>query len=379
VVKISEIQRKSGNSQGIPKILPGKGLFMKTSGVNKRFKDKIKEHFFSELSLLLEAGIDLNTALGLLLKGAGKESEKKVLSAVTQALLKGGSFYEAIKSSGKFSRYDSQSIKIGEETGELPVILTELADYYGRKIRQKRLIIKAVSYPLIVLLTAIGALAFMLTFVVPMFEDIFSRSNNELPLFTQYIIKMSAFFRNDFVFILGAFVFSVLAVYTFLKRSEKTKKMMGILLLRIPVIGNLFKMFFFEKIYHSLTLLIRARVPVHEALLLVNEMINFSPVNEALLKIWNEIMKGGNMASSMESIDLFDQTAVLLVKIGEEVNKLDEIFSKLYQQTSEELEHKISQFGNMLEPVLIMIVGAFVALILIAMYLPIFQMGTSVF
>jgi type IV pilus assembly protein PilC len=379
VVKISEIQRKSGNSQGIPKILPGKGLFMKTAGVNKRFKDKIKEHFFSELSLLLEAGIDLNTALGLLLKGAGKESEKKVLSSVTQALLKGGSFYEAIKSSGKFSRYDSQSIKIGEETGELPVILTELADYYGRKIRQKRLIIKAVSYPLIVLLTAIGALAFMLTFVVPMFEDIFSRSNNELPLFTQYIIKMSAFFRNDFVFILGVFVFSVLAVYTFLKRSEKTKKMMGILLLRIPVIGNLFKMFFFEKIYHSLTLLIRARVPVHEALLLVNEMINFSPVNEALLKIWNEIMKGGNMASSMESIDLFDQTAVLLVKIGEEVNKLDEIFSKLYQQTSEELEHKISQFGNMLEPVLIMIVGAFVALILIAMYLPIFQMGTSVF
>lgn len=379
MVKISDIQKKTDETQLGKTISKGSSFKIKSAPKGKKFNDKIKGQFFSELSLLLSSGIDLITAIELLYEGAEKDPQKKVLLAIKQDLVKGESFYKSLKISGKFDQYDVQSIRIGEETGELAPILVELSDYYGRKLKQRRLIIKAISYPLIVLFTAIGALSFMLILVVPMFEDIFARSNNELPLFTSYIIGLSEFFRNDFLLALCVFLVIVFVIYVIFKRSAKAKRVTGIIVLRIPVIGNLLKMFYFEKIYHSLTLLIKARVPVYDALLLVNDIVNFSPVNDALVKLRSEIMKGESMTSSMAEIDLFDQTTVLLVKIGEEVNKLDDVFSKLYKQTSEDLEHKISQFGDLLEPALIILVGVFVAVILIAMYLPIFQLGTSVF
>lgn len=379
MVKIREI--KKNRSEDTVSKRKGKHSLRLPAGYgvgNSQLGDKSKDRFFSELSMLLESGIDLHSALTIISEGASKLKEREVFQSVKEVLVSGGSLFEALNMVGRFSQYDCSSVKIGEETGQLPAILMELSSYYSRKIKQNRLIMKSLSYPVMVLLTAIAALVFMLSFVVPMFEDVFLRSGNELPVFTRYIIKFSGFFRERFIYVSGAFVF--IGVILFLVRdSAKVRSISGNMLLRLPFVGKLLKLFYLEKLFHSLSLLSKAKVPVHESLELVNGIISFEPINRIMLNIREDVMKGESLASSMGKTSFYDKRTVLLIKIGEEVNKLDEIFEKLYKQVSDDLEHQIGQFGDMLEPLLIIFVGVLVALILIAMYLPIFQLGTSVF
>lgn len=372
--QVSEIKEEKQQFSSYSDLLNVDIFKFKTS----QFSDRLKDRFFAELSILLDSGIDIHTAFEIILEGAQKPIEKETYSSIKKTIVEGGSLYLALSKTGKFSQYDSASVKIGEETGQLAVILSELSNYYSRKIKQQRLLMKAISYPIVVLITAVSALIFMLSFVVPMFEDIFFRANKELPVFTRYIIKLSYFFRHDILYVLIVPLIFVLLFYYF-RSSLKIRRFVALSLLRTPIIGNLVRLFLLEKLYHSLALLVRAKVPVHEALSLVCDIIKFVPVNELLLKVNNDVMAGGGLADAMGKVDFFDRKSIVLIKIGEEVNKLDEIFEKLYLQTSENLEHQISQFGNTVEPLLIIIVGAFVAMILVAMYLPIFQMGTSVF
>lgn len=344
----------------------------------KQFNDKFKERFFSELALLIASGIDMHTAMNLIKKGFTKENEKAVINLIFQKILEGNSFFQALIISEKFSAYDSASIRIGEETGQLHKILTELANYYNRKIKQRRLVFKAISYPVLVLLTALSSLIFMLSYVVPMFEEIFFRSNNELPAFTGYIIGVSKFFREHLIIVLGAFMSLFIAGFL-MKRNRMFTKYLEMGLLKIPLIGQPLKMYFMEKLFHSLAILIHAKVPVHEALSLVKNIIHFRPMQASIQRIMDDVLGGETLANAIEKTGFFEQKTIVLVKIGEEVNKLDEIFAKLYTEISDRMEHLISTLGNTLEPLLIIMVGLLVAVILIAMYLPIFQLGTSVF
>lgn len=354
-------------------------MFGKQTLLSKtKFGDKAKDRFFSELSMLLESGIDIHSAITLICDGAANTKEHLLFGEIKSSLIEGSTFYGILKSSNQFSTYDCATIKIGEQTGQLSSVLSELASYYFKKIEHKKMLIKAVSYPIMVLVTAVMALFFMLSFVVPMFEDIFLRAGDELPSLTRFIITLSVFFREDFVVALGALLFVCLVLFIF-KDALKLRVVYSSLVLRIPILGRLIRLYYFEKLFHSLALLCKARVPIHEALWLVNDIVVFDPINKALRQVYADVMNGESLAFSMGKSRIFEERTILLVKIGEAVKRLDDIFEKLYRQHSKELEHRISQFGATLEPVLIILVGLFVGFILVAMYLPIFQLGTSVF
>lgn len=342
-------------------------------------KSKFKDLFFSELSTLFSSGVDIHTAFKIITEGTKNKSQRNALASIHDQIILGLSLNCALRESNLFSQYDTESIKIGEETGQLPSVLSELSIYYSRKVRQKKLLMKALSYPAIVLVTAIMALAFMLIYVVPMFEDIFFRANQDLPVFTKYIIGLSHFFRNDFIYIVLGVISFFVALFIFKKYYHRTFDFFNQLLLKIPIIGHLLRMYYLEKIYHSLSILMKAKIPVHDALVFVKGVINFSPIEDEITAIINDVMNGVSLANSIQGKELFNSKSILLIKIGEEVNQLDDIFEKLYKQTSEKMEFQIDQISTLLEPLLIIFVGVMVALILIAMYLPIFQIGTSVF
>ena len=218
----------------------------------------------------------------------------------------------------------------------------------------------------------------MMNYMVPMFSDIFLRANKELPKITQIIVGMSKGFSTYFIYVV--LLISSVIIYLYLNKQKTWyRKHSSRLLLKMPLFGDLMKKIYLQKMFQSMSLLIGSRVTMVRALRLVKEMIGFYPLELAVMQIEEDMMSGKALHESMHQFPLFDKRVTSLIKVGEETNRLDDIFTRLYKQYTDEIEHQLSLLSSMLEPILIIFIGALVAVILIAMYLPMFQMGTTIY
>jgi len=343
-----------------------------------KLSDKKKEKFYSDLSILLTSGIDIKTALELIVDEQKKKSDRELYDQIKEKVLNGKSLSETINDTGKFTTYEYYSIKIGEESGRISEVLSELTTYFNKKIKQKRQLVNAFSYPALVLITAVTAVIFMMNFIVPMFMDVFKRFQGELPYITELIIKISDFF-SAYIGIFLLLLAGIIALILLQRKKTWYRRISSSLILRTPLIGKITKKIFVSRFCQSMALLIASKTPMLQAIELVRKMIVFYPFEKALAEIEEDIMRGKMLHESMKKFSIFDSRIISLVKVAEEVNQLDVIFDKLNKQYSEELEHQIGLISSLLEPVLIIFVGVLVAVILIAMYLPLFQLSTSIY
>ena len=340
---------------------------------SKQLNDKKKEGFYNELTLLLDAGVDIKSSLELIESEQVKKQDKELFAEIRRQVISGKGMSEAMKNSGKFSDYEYYSVKIGEESGQLLQVLQQLRLYFEKRIKQRRQIIGALTYPLIVIGVAFGAVAFMISFVVPAFADIFKRFKADLPAITKFILSLSESFPLYF----GAFLLVVLSAVFFYRMNRAKlwmRKSLSSFALKIPVIGNLIQLTYLSRFAQSMSLLIAAKVPLIEAMSLVQKMINYYPIEISLEEMENEIMKGKSFSESMSKYKIYPKKMIYLIKVAEEVNQMDKIFSQLSQQYSDEVEHKSGLISTVIEPILIVFLGFMVAFILVAMYLPMFSL-----
>lgn len=342
----------------------------------KGFGDKNKETFYNELSLLLNSGVDVDKALDIILEQLKNDKEKDIITQIKNNLIAGKSFSESIEMVEGFSPYEFYSIQIGEETGKLEMVLTQLATFYKRKLKQRRQVMNALSYPIIVVITAFAAVGFMMKFVVPIFSEVFKRFQGELPGITRNVIAVSDFVTSYFLLILLIIV-GIVALIIAYKKTPTYRKYSALLLLKIPIFGSLTQKIYTARFCHSMALLVTAKVPMLRAIELVEKIIGFYPYEQALSEIREGILKGNYLFQTMEKYPIFDRKMVALVKVAEEVNKMDVVFNELSSQYTEEVENSVSIMSNLLEPLLIIVVGLLVGVILIAMYLPLFQLSTT--
>lgn len=342
-----------------------------------RFDDQAKEAFYLELSTLFAAGLDIKSSLEIVIGEREKKEEVVLLQGVLSELIKGQSFSESLMISKQFSPYEYYSIQIGEETGKLNTVLVKLAGFYSNKLKQRRKIISTLSYPVIILITAISAVAFMLTFVVPMFKDIFSRFGGELPGLTKIIISFSETVQSYF-FPIFFLLLVIAGIMVYLYRFERFRRSVSASLVKIPLIGRLIVTVYLERFCSSMSLLVGAKIPLLTAIDLIGKMIPFYPIQDALAEISKRVMLGENLYVSMSRFSIFDRKMLALIKVGEEVNKLDFFFEQLTQRFNQEIEYRTSLLGTFLEPAIIIFLGVVVAFILIAMYLPMFQMSNQI-
>ena len=288
----------------------------------------------------------------------------------------GSSLSSSLKDSGKFSPHEYYSVQIGEETGELVVVLEELSKFFSKKINQRRQIITALSYPIIVLFVAIGAITFMMNFIVPMFASVFSRFGGELPAITKVIISISNFLSSNLIYIILALIMFILFTIS-QKRKIWFRKLSSMLLLKIPVIGKLISKIYLARFCSSMKLLINAKIPLVNAMDLMEKMIGFYPIECTIKHIRKDLMEGTPLYKSLAKFNIYSKRFTALTQVGEEVNQLDSIFAKLTSQYSDEVDHQTKLLSSFIEPVILIFLGLFVGLILIAMYLPLFQMSSS--
>ncbi|PCH67338.1 MAG: general secretion pathway protein GspF [Bacteroidetes bacterium] len=336
---------------------------------------KRKGSFFSELGSLISSGIDIRTAIEL-----STSSKKKdlIFKSVLDEVVAGQSFSIALKNSKKFSAYDFYSIQIGEETGQLPRVLEQLSDFYSKQIDQKQQLISTSVYPALVICTAFGAVYFMLNFIVPMFADVFTRFDGELPALTQWIINASSFVSAYF-YLAVLFASAMIAMLIIYRKNEKFRKHSSAIIIKIPLVGEVVKKVYLARFCNSMQLLLSSQVPLLRTFGLVKEMVRYYPLEISLTNAEKEILNGKPLHKSLGMHSIYDAKFIALLKLGEEVNKLPEFFKKIADQYNKEIDHKTKIMGTILEPLIIIFLGVMVGLILVAMYIPMFQMSTKMF
>jgi len=339
------------------------------------FSNKKKEAFYTELSVLLNAGISLKDALTLIANEQKKQKDKILLEMMVTTIVSGSSFSESIKEVKDFTEYEYYSLKIGEETGTLTKVTNELGLFFRRRNEQRRTVLNALSYPIVVLITAMLAVLFMLRYVVPMFADIFKQNQVELPWLTKTIIKTSTLFQHYFWLFFIAFV-CVIALRKIVAKKIWYKKYTSKIILKIPFVGELLRKMYVGQFTQAVALLTTAKVPVLNSIQLTKKMIDFYPLQQALQGVESNILLGSNLSESLKEYQIFDAKMISLLKVAEETNQNEFIFERLTAQYNEEIQYKSKLLSTVLEPLIIIFLGALVAVILIAMYLPMFTLSS---
>jgi type IV pilus assembly protein PilC len=341
------------------------------------FSAKQKFEFYSELGVLLKAGITIKDALHLIKENQKKEAHKIIYQTILQDVINGKPFSEAINQTKHFTQYEYYSIKIGEETGTLSKVCLSLGVFFERKNEQKRIVISALTYPVIVLSTAVLVVFFMLSYVVPMFEDIFRQNKIELPFLTRVIIAISQSIKSyGWIFFLLIFLSIVLGKY--LMKNFKVKSFLHNLILKTPVIGAFMSKIYLAQFTQAISLLTSSKVPILNSIQMVKNMIGFVPLQQSLERVEQSILKGKSLSESLIGNAMFDQRIISLVKVAEETNQTEFVFNQLNEQYNNDVVRQSKLIATIIEPLIIIIVGLIVGVLLVALYLPMFELSSVI-
>ncbi|MFT4093086.1 MAG: type II secretion system F family protein [Niabella sp.] len=345
--------------------------------LGKPFSDKIKESFYLELGSLMNAGLDIRSALQLIRDEQSKKAPKAIMTELLDKVVNGKSLSAALKENSNFSPYEYFTIEIGEETGKLVPVLQQLSVYYKSKIKQRRQIISALTYPAIVLTVAFCSVSFMMNYVVPMFADVFKRFGGDLPYLTRQVLNISHFMQAW----AGRMLLCILLIIIFISINRKKgwyKKYKDLLLQKLPVVKGIVSKIYLARFAATMQLLLSAKVPLVQGLALSRQVMGFYPLEQALSRMETDILKGIPLHQSMLAQKVFPSKMAALVKVGEEVNQLELFFKNLADRYMEDLDYQTTQLSKFIEPAIIIILGLVVGIVLIAMYLPMFNMGNTI-
>jgi len=342
-----------------------------------RFTDKKKEAFYGDLETLIKAGVDLKKAFEIILEEQEGQKDEVFYQNIYEDILSGKSLADSLMATGKFTEYEYHSIVIGEESNLLQEILNELKTFYKKKTDLKKQITSVLSYPTFVFIATIGIVYFLLTSLVPIFAKIYKQFDSELPALTKTIVYIS---DNIFYFAgIGLAIIGGIVVFVYTQKEKIWfRKITSQIALKIPVLGNYLKKVHLSRFTSSLQLLLSANTPLIRALDLTKKMNSFYPLESILDDVIVQVTKGSSLNEVLKKHAFFPRRFISLVKVGEETNELDTMLTKLSAQYYEDLEYQTKIISKIMEPVMLLIIGGFVGVILIAIYLPLFNLSNII-
>ncbi|MEM7373242.1 MAG: type II secretion system F family protein [Bacteroidota bacterium] len=362
----------------VDKAVSSESIWQKEIRLGPAITLKDRQKIYQMLGTLLGAGLSLLDSLKVLIDQSSKKAVKELLVAIHRGLEDGKSLSQTLAEHPKWvSPFEIQSLHMGEETGKMGEILTNLSELYQKRLLLKRKLTQALSYPIAVIAVAGIVLGFMIGYVVPMFEDIFNRFDAELPKITQTILALSTGFREHAIIWIPGLIGIGLGIY-FLKRDKKAQKVAAKVLLRVPMLGPLYLKLQLSRLFYSFHLLLSARVNLDQSLVLLEPIVNFPPIRQAIGQIRQEVVDGSTLYDAVSQHSIFPAYVRQIVKVGETTASLDQMFLNLAQSLEAESEGGIQTLTQFLEPLLIILLGGMVAVILTAMYLPMFELSNAI-
>lgn len=338
--------------------------------------------FVRQLAVMIQSGVPLGQSLGLIAGGMtskNKRAIQTVVRAIRADVESGLKLSEAMRKHPRcFDSLFCNTLAAGENAGELDTALGRLATHIEKNLRIRQKVRKAMTYPSIVVLVAIGVTVGMLLFVLPSFKSIYSQFKAELPLLTSLLLKASDFLQQYGLMLLAAMGLGIYSLLQMYQRNQKFKNSMDALLLRMPLIGDLIKTAVHARWTRTFATLSASGVPITAALESVASISDIRSFQEATLEIRQAVASGGRVSDSMESSRLFPPESIQMIRIGEESGRMDAMLERLANQYETNLDDKVDTLSTVMEPMIMCIIGILVGVLIVGMYMPIFNMGDIV-
>jgi len=333
--------------------------------------------FARQMHTLLDAGVALLKSLDIIIRQVESRPLRDALRQIYRDVEEGSSFNEAIAKHPKvFSPIWGNLIQTGETSGQMGMVFQQLAKYLETSGTIQKRIKSALIYPAILLAVSVVAILIFTLKIIPMFGEVYKGFDIELPFLTSIVLNISIFIRKFFL------MFLIVAALAFvaLKRYVSTKRgrfQFDNIMLKMPVVNKITEGMVIERFAQGLKTLITSGIPILLSLDIVSRLIDNRVVEEVMEDVKTQVRNGKVMSEPMERSGIFPPVVTQMITVGEETGKLSDMLERIAVYYSEQMTLFIDRFTAMLEPMLLIVMGATVGVLVTAMYLPIFKIATS--
>jgi type IV pilus assembly protein PilC len=354
---------------------PKKALF----ALGGRIKDKDIVVFTRQFSTMINAGLPLVQALEILSTQVENKAFGKIIGQVKTDVESGLTYADSLKKHPKiFSELYANMVAAGEAGGILDTILNRLAAYIEKAMKLKKKVKGAMVYPAVISTVAVLVIVIIMVFVVPTFSRMFAQLGGTLPLPTRMVMGLSKFIAGT-----GGIVslVSIIAAVVFIiqfKRTEKGKKMIDFILLKLPIFGTLLNKVAVAKFTRTLGTLVSSGVPILDGLEITAKTSGNKVVEQAIMGVRKEVVGGKTIAEPIKKAKVFPPMVTHMIAVGESTGALDAMLGKIADFYDDEVDAAVTNLTAMMEPLLMVFLGTTVGFIVVAMYLPIFKLITLI-
>lgn len=348
-------------------------------GGGKAITSKDITVFSRQLATMMSAGVPLVQSFEIVGRGHENRNMQSLILDIKSQVEAGGTLAEALaKHPAHFDQLFVNLVAAGEQSGILESLLHKLATYKEKTEALKGKIKGALFYPIAVIVVAFIITAILMIFVIPQFSDMFANFGADLPALTALVIRISDAFVANWYFIFGGVGLLFGGIWWSNKRIPAVSNFFDRLMLRLPVIGDIFEKSAIARFARTLSTMFAAGTPLVEAMESVAGACGNIVYYDATMKMRDEIATGTQLQSAMRDTNLFPNMVVQMVAIGEESGALDDMLGKVADWYEQEVDDAVDALTSLLEPLIMAVLGVLIGGLVVAMYLPIFKMGQVV-
>ncbi|MGE9658608.1 type II secretion system protein F [Snodgrassella alvi] len=351
--------------------------------VKKQRQKKISQAditvFTRQLSTMMKSGLPLMQAFDIAAKGHSNRSMTQLLMEIRLDVEQGTSLADSFAKHPKyFDDFYCNLISAGEAGGVLEALLDKLAVYKEKTQSIKKKVKSALTYPVVVVIVAIALVFIMMMFVLPSFAKVYEGMGVALPWLTQVMMNISNFFVHYGIFIVAAIIIGAIGFYKWFQNSADLRKRLDHMLLKLPIFGSIVRKATIARWARTTATLFAAGVPLVEVLDSVAGAAGNIEYEEATQEIRAKVNQGISLTSAMQATELFPNMVMQMASIGEESGSLDDMLNKAAELYEDDVDIAVSQLSSLMEPIIMVVLGLIIGVILVAMYLPMFNMGNAI-
>ncbi len=330
-------------------------------------------------ALMLRVGADLIKVIDVLIADFDKPSLKSFLLDVRSSLEKGQQLYISFS---KYPQYFSpvfiNLVKAGERSGNLESVFDSLSVSLERERDFKSKITAALVYPMFIAAIVLAILIFLIVFALPRISNVFSSSGFNPPLFSKVVFVIGAFLNKYIFILLGIFIFGSLSLWYIVTKTSFGKDLLEKITSRIPLVGRVFKKISLQRFTSTLSVLMKAGLPIIDALHITSDVVSYPGMRDALLRIADEgIAKGLTLGAAFHKETIFPPVVTNLISVSEKAGRIDEVLKTLSGFFETEVDTSLKQLVSFVEPVMLLVIGGIVGVIALAIILPVYQLTSQ--
>lgn len=366
-IEVINLQQKRQFSLSSSKIFSNK----------KKIKPKDILLFTRYISTMLTAGLPIVQSLEIISKDQDNPAMQEMIVSIRNNIAGGKTLAESFHLYPQhFNDMYCNLISSGEKSGTLEKILKRLGNYLERTETLKRKVKKAMIYPIAIMTVALGVSLILLIFVVPQFDKMFSSFGAQLPFFTRMVVNLSDFIRTYWWILVAVIGGGTWTLRRYIKQSESAQMFIDRYILKVYIVGSVIQKSVIARFARTLATTLEAGMPIVESMKSMALIMGNKVYSKAVLDICNDVVNGKQLSVAMESTKLFPNMAIQMIAVGEASGSLSEMLNKVADYYEDEVNNIVDNLSSLLEPVIMVVLGVIVGGFVVAMYLPIFKIGS---